>query len=195
MDREEGRAIAEAKLAAQGSQIAGYRHASNFDYDDDAKTFLEREVGLAEAAGSRRARSASGAWSYRWFRPQAEGGIRREVTPSGDWVGFQHEIPEDAPRPAVTDQTGPGPWRKPSCGAASAAIPPAWISSRPSSVTRPKRVDRKFTWKSRDFDVKGASYRFEIDLLGDDLGGYREYLKVPEQWTPGLPAIPLPKTR
>ena len=51
-----------------------------------------------------------------------------------------------------------------------------------SDVTRPHRVDRTFTWKERDFDLHGATNRVEVTLLGNEAGGYREYLKVPDQW-------------
>ncbi len=35
----------------------------------------------------------------------------------------------------------------------------------------------------RDFEVHEATYRVEVTLLGNEVGGYHEYLKVPEQWT------------
>ena len=52
-----------------------------------------------------------------------------------------------------------------------------------SEVVRPHRTDRTFTWKERDFNVHDATYRIEVTVLGNEVGGYREYLKVPEQWT------------
>ena len=38
-------------LAGQGYRTAGYREASSFTFDDDAKTFLEREAGLEKPTG------------------------------------------------------------------------------------------------------------------------------------------------
>ena len=45
------------------------------------------------------------------------------------------------------------------------------------------RVDRTFTRKERDFQLGDATNRLEVTVLGDEVGGYREYLKIPEQWT------------
>ena len=52
-----------------------------------------------------------------------------------------------------------------------------------TEVVRPHRVDRTFTWKERDFQLHEADYRIEVTVMGDEAGGYREYLKVPEQWS------------
>ena len=49
-------------------------------------------------------------------------------------------------------------------------------------MARPHRVDRTFTWKERDFQLDDATNRLEVTVLGNEVGGYREYLKVPEQW-------------
>ena len=62
------------------------------------------------------------------------------------------------------------------------------ISWRSNETARPHRTDRAFTWKERDFNLHDATYRVEVTMLGNEVGGYREYLKVPEQWTARLPA-------
>ncbi len=46
ISRSDAAALAGKFLAAQGQATAGYRHASRFSFDADAKTFLERELGL-----------------------------------------------------------------------------------------------------------------------------------------------------
>src|SRR5579872_1136969 len=68
-------------LAGQGYQLAGYRDASSFTFDDDAKTFLERELGLEKANQLMRARIRLWRWSYRWFRPLQKEEFRAEITP------------------------------------------------------------------------------------------------------------------
>ena len=52
-----------------------------------------------------------------------------------------------------------------------------------SEVARPHRTDRVYTWKERDFNFKDATNRVEVTLLGNEVAGYREYLKIPDQWT------------
>ena len=52
-----------------------------------------------------------------------------------------------------------------------------------TDAVRPHRTDRTFTWKERDFELRDATYRIEVAVLGNEVGAYREYLKVPEQWS------------
>ena len=52
-----------------------------------------------------------------------------------------------------------------------------------SEQTRPHRVDRVYTWKERGFELHEATHRMEVTMLGDEPGAYRDYLKIPEQWT------------
>lgn len=182
--RDQARAQAERFLAGQGLPVNGYRQASRFSYDDTAKTFLERELGLDRANRIMRGRVRLWRWSWRWFRPLQKEEFRVDVTPAGELAGFQHEIPEAAARPSL-----------PADRARAAAErflrdtmhrDPAGLDFvEGSSVTRPARTDHTFTWKERDFEIivgHDAAYRLEVTVLGSEVGAYREYLKVPETW-------------
>jgi membrane protease YdiL (CAAX protease family) len=188
VNRDDAREIAGRFLVAQGAQTAGYRDAASFSYDDEAKTFLERELGLEKANQVLSSRVRLWRWSYRWFKPQQKEEFRASVTPTGEVAGFAHELAEDTARPAVSD-------------ADAIAAAQRFIGERmhrdfaalefveQSTETRPHRVDRSYTWKYRDFDVKGGSYRVEVDLAGNEITGYHEFLKIPEQWTRDYKAL------
>ena len=47
--REEARRVAETALAARGFDVAGRKVLGIFDFDDEAKVFLERELGVSKA--------------------------------------------------------------------------------------------------------------------------------------------------
>jgi len=182
VSRDEGRQLAERFLEQQGDRTAGYREASSFSFDDDAKTFLEREAGLEQANQLMGRRVRLWRWSYRWFRPQQKEEIRADITPAGEFAGFTHELAEDAARPAATVEqarTLAEDFLRTRLGRDPASLD--FVES--SSVTRPNRVDREFTWKERDFNLHDATIRREVTVLGNEVGGYREYLKIPEQWT------------
>src|SRR5579863_3825607 len=66
VSRDEALHTAEQSLHAAGYQLDGYRQAASFDFDDDAKTFLEREVGLEQASQIMGRRVRLWRWSYRW---------------------------------------------------------------------------------------------------------------------------------
>jgi membrane protease YdiL (CAAX protease family) len=180
--RAEAETTAARFLAARGFRIGGYREASSFTFDDAAKTFLEREAGLERANAIMGTRVRLWRWSYRWFRPQQKEEFRVDMTPRGELAGFEHLLPEDAARPAMDPDAArslAGSFLREQMGRDPASLDFVEVSN----VTRPKRVDRVFTWKERDFNLKDATIRFEVTVLGNEIGGYREYLKIPEPWT------------
>jgi membrane protease YdiL (CAAX protease family) len=182
VNRDDAREIAGRFLAAQGAQTAGYRDAASFSYDDDAKTFLERELGLEKANRILGSRVRLWRWSYRWFKPQQKEEFRASVTPGGDVAGFAHELAEDTARPVISDADALVSAQR-FLGERMRRDFAALEFVEQSTEIRPHRVDRKYTWKYRDFDVNGASYRVEVDLAGNEIAGYHEFLKIPEQWT------------
>ena len=181
VSREDARNIAARFLADQGYRLEDYRHAAQFTYDEQAKTFLEREAGLERANRIMGTRVRLWRWAYRWFRPLQKEEYNVEITPLGQLAGFEHELPEDAARPAATT-------------AQARALAEDFLRTRlardplsldfveANDAVRPHRVDRTFTWKERDFQLDDATNRIEVTVLGNEVGGYREYLKIPEQW-------------
>ena len=182
MSRAGALTIAEHFLRDQGYRLEDYRQAAQFTFDDQAKTFLERELGLERANRIMGSRVRLWRWAYRWFRPLQKEEYNVEITPAGQLAGFQHVLPEDAARPTATP-------------AQARALAEDFLRTRlardPASldfvestdVARAHRIDRTFTWKERDFQLDDATYRLEVTILGNEVGGYREYLKIPEQWT------------
>jgi membrane protease YdiL (CAAX protease family) len=181
VNRDDGRAIAERFLAARHFRLDGYRDAARFDYDNGAKTFLEREAGLERANRLMSTRVRLWRWSYRWFRPQQKEEFRADVTPAGDVAEFSHEIAEDAARPTLA---------APDARALAEAFlretarrdPAALDFVEVNETVRPHRADRVYVWKERDFNLRDATYRVWVSVLGNEVGGFGEYLKVPEQW-------------
>src|SRR5205807_1001945 len=120
-------------------------------------------------------------WANRWFRPQQKEEFRVEITPKGELAGFEHQIAEDATRPGVTAERARA-LAEDFLRAKLQRDPASLEFVEESDQTRPHRVDRQFTWKDRDFNLRDATNRFEVTVLGNEVGGYKEYLKVPEQW-------------
>jgi len=102
VSRGDARNIAARFLSDQGHRLEGYRDAAQFTYDEQAKTFLEREVGLERANRIMGTRVRLWRWAYRWFRPLQKEEYNVEITPRGQLAGFAHVLPEDAARPAAT---------------------------------------------------------------------------------------------
>ena len=179
--RDEAQAQAADFLAARGFDLADYRHSAIFRYDNQTKTFLERELGLEGATQVIGDPVQLWRWSNRWVRQLEKEEFQATVTTSGELVSFSHLIEEEAPgasleeaearRLAETFLTG-------ELGSDLAALD--FVEAQ--AQERPNRIDYTFSWKLRDFAVGEAHYRFYVRLQGDQIGGFGEYLKIPEAW-------------
>ena len=180
--RDDAQSRVQHFLDSQGYVLKNYRVASSFTYDDDAKTFLEREAGLERANQLMGTRVRLWRWAFRWYRPQQKEEFRAAVTPAGDFVEFEHAIPEDAARGDITaDQART--LAENFLRTRAHRDPASLDFVDTSSVARPHRTDRSFTWKERDFDIHDGTYRIAVTVLGDEIGAYDEYLKIPDQWS------------
>ena len=179
--RDEAKVQAADFLAARGFDLAEYRHSAIFRYDNQTKTFLERELGLEGATQVIGNPVQLWRWSNRWVRELEKEEFQATVTTSGELVSFSHLIEEEAPgaslaeaearRLAATFLTG-------ELGHDLAAVD--FVEAQ--AQERPNRIDHTFSWKLRDFAVGEAHYRFYVRIQGDQIGGFGEYLKIPEAW-------------
>ena len=68
---------------------------ARFQFDEDAKVFLERELGLERANAIMGREVKLWRWGHRWYRPLEREEVTVEVTPRGEIASFQHLLPED----------------------------------------------------------------------------------------------------
>lgn len=179
--RDEAGAAAAAFLKQQGYDPAPYRSVTIFDYDDDAKVYLERELGLGTANRLMRSQVTVWRWKTRFVRPLQQEEFTVSLSPSGRLVGFDHEIEE---RRAGVNLTKPQ----------AQTIAERFLVARQSinlagyrlvegeTKTRDRRTDHTFTWERTNFKAKAATARVSVAVQGDRVGGYEEYLKIPEAW-------------
>ncbi len=182
VNRNDSQPIAEKFLAERGIRVEGYRHVAVFRYDDSAKVYLERTLGLERMTELTRGPVRLWRWTHRWFKPQQQEEFRVSVTPAGEVVGFSHTIPEAAPGASLE---------------ASAAREIAEKFLRDvlrrdlaglefiEGVTqkRPARTDHDFTWRQKDVNLGAGQWRIEVDVAGDQVAVYYEFVKIPEQWS------------
>jgi membrane protease YdiL (CAAX protease family) len=182
VNRDDSAPLAQKFLAERGFKLDGYRHAAAFGYDDQAKVYLERTQGLERMNRLTRGPIHLWHWSHRWFKPQQKEEFRVELSPAGEVVGFEHEVPEAAPGAAL-DQ------------ASARTIAERFLNQvmkrnladlefvETHTEKRPARTDHSFTWKQKSVELGEGSLRLEVEVDGDQVGDYREFVKVPEQWT------------
>jgi membrane protease YdiL (CAAX protease family) len=181
LNRNDSQPLAEKFLADRGLRLEAYRHAAIFDYSEETKLYLERTQGLDRMNQLTRGPIRLWRWSHRWFKPQQKEEFRVDVTPAGDVVGFDHEIPESAP----------GANLEPAAARALAEKSLREVMKRDladlefvetETEKRPARTDHSFTWKQKSLNLGDGSLRVEVEVDGDRVAGYREYVKIPEQW-------------
>ncbi len=185
--REATKAKAEAFLRTRGLSPESYRHAVAFQYDEEAKTFLERELGAERAGALADGPLRLWRWAHRWYLPLQKEELAVSFSTRGQLTGFVHEIPEDAPGERLSEADA----RR----EAERFLDVVWPHDRPlefvlhSQEDKPHRLDHTFVWKDpayagekllgRDED---AQYRVEVTVHGSHADGLREHLKPPEAW-------------
>jgi Type II CAAX prenyl endopeptidase Rce1-like len=183
VSRSEALKRAKAFVSGLGEDITGYRSAIVFDVDDDAKTYLERELGLQQANRMMSSELNIWYWDVRFFRPQQEEEFHVRVSPAGNVVGYDHKVPEARAAPSL-NRASAQMVAQDFLSAKLGLDLNAWdfLQEEANSNQRPNRLDWSFTWEKHGFRAKDAPYRLQVTLHGDRIGRTKEYLQVPEVW-------------
>jgi hypothetical protein len=177
--------LAQTFIAQQQLSTAGFRNLTLFDADEDARLYLERELGLQEANRLMQNEVSVWRWRARWFRPPDKEEIIVYYSPQGSPVGFRHVIAEAQPGGKLSNE-------------AALQLAEQFLrrhTEKPHRLIeqhieeRPARLDHVFTWEQEGFRVKDATYRRSITVQGAELGEYMEFLHVPEQWERDFAAL------
>jgi len=176
-DRDSSTEIAQRTLAAQSINTNGMRHTAVFDGDDDAKTFLERTLGLDKSRDAMRDVRLWW-WHHRWFRPSVEEELAVDVAPTGEVTAFSHHVAEDRALPSLD-------------AIAARSLAERFLGPRVADLQLvaqserqlPHRLQRIFTWDSKSIHPAGAPYRTTIVVDGNQIGEYYVRVKVPDAWS------------
>ncbi len=181
--REDSQPVAEKFLADLGltNATGGYRHSVIFDHDDQAKVFLERELGLVEAGKYMGSRVKLWRWSHRWFKPLQKEEFRVSVSPEGSINGFSHLLPEEAPGAMLAADSAQTLAEKFLSERLALDLTQLELINK-ESQQRPHRTDHTFTWKVSSLNIHEADYRYEVGIWGATAGSFREFLHVPDAW-------------
>lgn len=179
--RDEARSRARSFLEHRGFDVEGYRHSSIFEFSNLTKTFLERQLGLEGASRVIGNPVRLWRWSSRWVKELHKEEFRVQYTTRGELVGFSHRIEEDDPGASLEQ-------------AAARQLAERFLVHTigqnltdleyvgGETIYRPHRLDHSFAWKLKGFHIDGATYRFGVEVQGDLVGGFDEFLAVPDEW-------------
>lgn len=184
VDRAQSNEIAGDYLKSLGISLPdSFRHAAIFSWDNQAKTYLEKELGLEQAQQYFGDPVRLWSWRNRWFSPGVKEEYRVWVSPEGDVISMNHLEDEDAAGAFLERDDAYAlafHFLTQSLGVDSARV----TLNEGSQQNRPNRSDWTFVWRINGFEpLPGSEYRHEVVLHGDQIAGFSEYLHVPETWS------------
>ena len=159
-------------------------HAVAFQYDNTAKTFIEKEIGIEESHDLLTNDFRLWRWTNRWFKPLSREELSVGVTPKGEIVSFDHHLPEEAAAPPLSIEDARHLSQKFLQDNLNINLSD-WEFIEDKTEVKPNRVDYLFTYKKKNVEIYNATYRFDVMVQGDQIGKYHEYLHVPEEWLRG----------
>ncbi len=181
VNRSEARVRGEKFLQDLGRNVAGTRFAGRFDAEEEAKVYLERELGLEQASRFYGTDAKVWRWKMRWFRSAVKEEERVEITPRGDLAGYESVRKEDAPGAHLSSEQAREVSRR---FLEKLGFPAASLKSiEVTPVTRPRRTDWTFVDERTGFRMKDATVRYATTVAGSEVIGFREFVHVPESWS------------
>ena len=183
VSREEALARARKFVTGLGEDVGGYQSAIVFNVDENAKVYLERQLGLEQANKLMSSELNIWYWHVRFFRPQQEEEFSVSVSPAGNIVGYEHKVPEARAGPSL-GQGDAQSMAKTFLSSTLGVNLSGWdyLPEEANSKKKPNRLDWDFTWEKHGFRAKDAPYRLQVVVQGDKVGGSGELLRVPQAW-------------
>lgn len=184
VSRTDAQQSAKSFVQGLGENLDDYQSTITFQVEDNAKTYLERELGLQEANHLMSSELNIWFWDVRFFKPRQEEEYRVRVSPGGKVVAYNHKIEEARGAKSLSREQALSAAKEFLQGKVGTNLD-NWnfLPEEANSQVRPNRLDWTFTWERKNFKAKDAPYRLEVELQGDHIGSTQEFLQVPEAWT------------
>lgn len=182
LSREEAISRSREFLQAHGFSLEGYRSVAVFDEQRDVIDFVERKLGLDAANELFRNTLTVWRWKIRWFKELNETEYTVRFSPDGRLAGFLRVLPDSAPGARLSEEQA----RR--AGEAFLSRDLGLDLSRYHYIERvtadhPARLDQELVWRYEDFtSIPGSEYRISLAFQGQTVGGYTQWLKIPQSW-------------
>ena len=170
---------------------ATYHHATTITYtfDDFVNEYLRRAIGIAAANRIYRDQVPSAFWTIRYFRDSQNEEYMVVLKPDGSLHSIHHTLDEKAPGanlPKEEAQARAEMFLRDRKGVNLAD----WNLVETHSDKKPARTDHFFEWEQKaaldaargESSATGAHIRMQLQVQGDEVSGYRVFIKIPETW-------------
>jgi hypothetical protein len=187
----EAGARADAVLAARQVDARTYRRVVSVvnNFHGDTAEFLRRELGVAGANELYSTRVPAALWLARYFRDSEKEEYHVALLPDGSFHALHHPLAERAEGANLTKEEAQA--RAEAWLRGEKKIDLAqWHVVEATSDKRPGRTDHKMVWEeiqainslSGPGKDRAAHVRMEMKVQGEEVSGYRRFVKLPEEW-------------
>jgi hypothetical protein len=191
VDAKQATARADDELRQSKVDPATYHRAATLTYtfDDYVNEYLRRAIGIAAANGIYRDRVPSAFWAVRYFRDAQNEEYLVVVKPDGSLHSIHHTLDEKAPGANLSKEEAQA--------RAEAFLHDQkgvnltdWNLVDSNTDKKPARTDHSFVWEQKaaldpapaQVAAGGAHIRMQLQVQGDEVSGYRIFIKIPETW-------------
>jgi hypothetical protein len=173
--------IADKFVRSKGFDLNGFSSAAIFDSDYTDSVYLQRTQGIRKANEYIKNGIPMWYWNVRWFKELDKEGFHVFVNPaSGRVEYFSHSLLEDSAGADLGQEMAKN------IALDELALHGIKIGDydiKESSTTKQKhRTDHHFVWEKKKFKIAEATYRITVEIAGDKICRYSEYLKMPENF-------------
>lgn len=191
--REDAVGNARGFLQQQGAELDGFRQATEFSGDSESLIFLQRTLGNEDAGRWAQHEVPVWTWDIRWFKPGDAEEWMAFVGVDGEVVAFRHtveqaalgaDLDEAAARILAEDFLRERGWDLATLEQVSAAAEKK--DNRTDHLFIWQVEDREIVWRPDDPEAGTGSARVLVRVLGDSVGGYARFLRVPEEFARDL---------
>jgi len=171
---------------------AAYHHATTVTYtfNDYANEYLRRTIGIAAANRIYRDQVPSAFWTIRYLRDSQKEEYFVWLKPDGSLHSVHHTLDEKAPGANLSKEDAQARaevFLRDQKGVNFAD----WNLVETHTDKKPARTDHTFEWEQKtalDADpgqaaAAGAHIRMQLQVQGDEVSGYRVFIKIPETWS------------
>jgi hypothetical protein len=156
-------------------------NSTEFSPNNTSKTFLEYELGGAQANELMKDKLPVWSWHTRFCRQYDFEEFETWISPAGKLNGFVHKLQNDKAMPSLQKDEAQALSRTFIEGRAQIPLKEYKIV-KSWSYTQLHRVDHSFTWEDQSQEYKGARLRIQTTVSGNLLTQFSYFLYIPEAW-------------
>ncbi len=180
VSKEEALSLGTSFMQELGFDLNDYESLIMFGGNNMTSFYLQNTVGMEKANELMNKEIPTWFWYIRWFKELEKEEFGIMINPStSDIISFEHIVPETTSGSDLSEE--------------EALIIAENFASKYNELSdyelissnsdrKSNRTDYNFEWKKKDYAIVDASIILGVNLIGNEISGYSEYLKIPEEF-------------